>query len=84
MQVAEISSYRRATAAEVLAVHRAPYLELLERLVRSKAPAAVESAPTYITHSSYDDAFHVRCHLLAMSGARIPTQDALLLSPCPG
>ena len=40
-------------------MHRAPYLELLQRLVQSKAPCAVESAPTYITHSSHDDAFHV-------------------------
>ena len=51
--------FRSATAAEVLAVHRAPYLELLERVVRTKAPSTVEG-DTYITHTSYDDAFHVR------------------------
>ena len=59
-QIEEITAFRSATVEEVLAVHRAPYLELLERVVRTKAPSAVESAPTYVTHSSYADAFHVR------------------------
>ena len=59
-QIEEITTIRIATVEEVLAVHRAPYLELLDRIVRTKAPSAVESAPTYVTHSSYADAFQVR------------------------
>ena len=41
-------------------MHRQPYVELLRSIVASKAPATIESAPTYVTSSSYDDAFSVR------------------------
>lgn len=65
----ELTDFRSATVAEVLAVHRQPYLELLQRIVASKAPCDVESAPTYATASTYEDAFHVRVsHLLALQG----------------
>ena len=37
-------------------MHRQPYVELLRSIVASKAPATIESAPTYVTSSSYDDA----------------------------
>ena len=60
LQIEELTGFRSATIMEVLAVHRQPYLELLQRIVASKAPCDVESAPTYATPSTYEDAFHVR------------------------
>ena len=59
MQIQQLSGFRSATPAEVLAVHHERYVEQLRSVVASKAPAAVESAPTYVTPSSFDDAFGV-------------------------
>jgi len=59
-QVVQLSEFRRATPTEVFAVHREHYVEQLRSVVASKAPAMVETAPTYVTSSSFDDALGVR------------------------
>ena len=41
-------------------MHREHYVEQLRSVVASKAPAMVETAPTYVTPSSFDDALDVR------------------------
>jgi len=59
-QIVQLSNFRRATPTEVFAVHREHYVEQLRSVVASKAPAMVETAPTYVTTSSFDDALGVR------------------------
>jgi len=59
-QIVQLSGFRRATPTEVFAVHREHYVEQLRSVVASKAPAMVETAPTYVTTSSFDDALGVR------------------------
>ena len=41
-------------------MHREHYVEQLRSVVASKAPAMVETAPTYVTTTSFDDALGVR------------------------
>ena len=41
-------------------MHREQYVEALRSFVESEAPAMVETAPTYVTRSSFDDASGVR------------------------
>ena len=63
MQIQSLDSFRPATLAEVCAVHDHRYPPALEQVVQQlQEPSAytlVESAPTYVTSSSYQDALQV-------------------------
>src|SRR5215213_7742489 len=60
-----------ATGAEVASVHNSKLVEALEQVCREQAPAIIDYAPTYVTHSSFDDA------LLAAGGVITCTRAVL-------
>ena len=51
-----LQGYRAATPEEVMAVHTKNYVRGLEVLTRMRAPLDIDSAPTYVTPSSYEEA----------------------------
>ena len=51
-----LEGYRAATAEEVMTVHTKNYVNGLNMLARTRAPLDIDSAPTYVTSSSYVDA----------------------------
>ena len=63
LQIQSLSNFRAATLAEVCAVHDKRYPEALHKIVKQQQMEAqytiVESAPTYVTSSSYQDALQV-------------------------
>ncbi len=65
LQLQSLDSFRPATLAEVCAVHDKRYPEALQKIVQQQQMEAqytiVESAPTYVTSSSYEDALQVSC-----------------------
>ena len=65
LQLQSLDNFRPATLAEVYAVHDKRYPEALQKVVKQQQKAAqfeiVESAPTYVTSSSYQDALQVTC-----------------------
>ncbi|DBB17754.1 TPA: hypothetical protein ACH3X3_002789 [Trebouxia sp. C0006] len=75
LQLQSLDSFRPATLAEVCAVHDKRYPEALQQIVKKQQKAAqfaiVESAPTYVTSSSYQDA-------LQAAGAALSLVDACL------
>lgn len=64
LQIQSLSNFRAATLAEVCAVHDKRYPEALHKIVQQQQLEAqytiVESAPTYVTSSSYQDALQVQ------------------------
>lgn len=63
LQIQSLNNFRAATLAEVCAVHDKRYPEALQKIVEQQQKEAqfaiVESAPTYVTSSSYQDALQV-------------------------
>lgn len=64
LQLQSLDNFRPATLAEVSAVHDKRYPEALHQIVKQQQKAAqfeiVESAPTYVTSSSYQDALQAQ------------------------
>ena len=64
LQIQSLSNFRAASLAEVCAVHDKRYPEALHKIVKQQQMEAqytiVESAPTYVTSSSYQDALQVQ------------------------
>ena len=61
-------------------MHREHYVEQLRSVVASKAPAMVETAPTYVTPTSFDDALGVRHLPMAAARALLHTGPETLRS----
>lgn len=63
LQVQSLNKFRAATLDEVCAVHDKRYPEALHKIVQQQQKEAqfaiVESAPTYVTSSSYQDGLQV-------------------------
>lgn len=51
-----LEGYRAATAEEVMTVHTKNYVNGLNMLARTRAPLDIDSAPTYVTSSTYEAA----------------------------
>lgn len=81
LQLQSLDNFRPATLAEVSAVHDKRYPEALHQIVKQQQKAAqfeiVESAPTYVTSSSYQDA-------LQAAGAALSLIDACLEAAAQG
>ena len=53
-----LEDYRPATADEVMTVHTKNYVSGLNMLARTRAPLDIDSAPTYVTTASYEEALN--------------------------
>ena len=71
-ELVELRGAPAATQEQLLRVHSAPFLKNFALLARLKAPCTYDSAPTYITKSSVDDA-------AAGVGAALALVDAVVL-----
>lgn len=64
LQIQSLNNFRAASLAVVCAVHDKRYPEALHKIVQQQQMEAqytiVESAPTYVTSSSYQDALQVQ------------------------
>lgn len=60
-----------ASRAEISLIHHPKLVASLERICREEAPGIIDYAPTYVTHSSFDDA------LLAAGGVITCTRAVL-------
>src|ERR1043165_3911830 len=60
---AELIEAEPATREQIAYVHNPKLISALEKVCREQAPGIIDYAPTYVTHSSFEDA------LLAPGGA---------------
>lgn len=68
---AELIEARPATREQIAFVHNPKLVSALEKICREQAPGIIDYAPTYVTHSSFEDA------LLAAGGAITCTQAVM-------
>ena len=53
-----LEGFRAATPEEVMTVHTKNYVNGLKMLAKTRAPLDIDSAPTYVTPSSYEEALN--------------------------
>src|SRR6476659_6824155 len=52
---AELLEAKSATSEEIAYVHNPKLISALERVCREEAPGIIDYAPTYVTHTSFED-----------------------------
>lgn len=60
LQLSCLTDFRRATIDDICTIHDRNYVLGLEKIVGRGKNDVVDSAPTYITPTSFDDALRVR------------------------
>ncbi|GAB4823176.1 hypothetical protein N2152v2_011276 [Parachlorella kessleri] len=70
-QVEELQGFPAASLEHVLAIHDEKYVAAIERLSGTRGTTVVESAPTFVTPTTYEDS-------LLAAGAVLSILDALL------
>ena len=60
LQLSCLKDFQRATVEDICTIHDRNYVLGLEKIVRRGKNDVVDSAPTYITPTSFDDALRVR------------------------
>jgi hypothetical protein len=60
LQVSCLTGFSKATIDDLCTIHERNYVLGLEKIVQRGRDDIVDSAPTYITSTSFDDALRVR------------------------
>jgi len=68
---AELLEAKSATSEEIAYVHNPKLISALERVCREEAPGIIDYAPTYVTHTSFEDALLAAGGVLVCSRAVI-------------